>query len=107
MKSAFFSRFFDVKSALSHAIDVQTGRLMLWVPIALGSGCALYLSLPFEPLWIVLGGLIVTAGAGLLLSRHFRLPAMIRNLAWLILVFMLGMALCKARTDHAAYETDE
>lgn len=102
VKSAFFSRFAVLQAAIGKACEAQSGRLMLWVPVALGGGCAVYLSLPFEPLWVVIGLLTVLSGAGVWLSRRGDRQGGLVTLSWLVLVFVLGMALCKARTESVA-----
>jgi len=99
VKSTFFSYFARLKTAVIQAPDAQAGRLMLWVPVALGAGCAAYLSLPFEPLWMVVGGAAIVSGLCVGWLKPF---PVVRNLAWLMLVFVLGVALCKGRAERVA-----
>lgn len=100
VKSALFSHVNSLKAAIDKAFEAQSGRLMLWVPVALGGGCAVYLSLPFEPLWVMIGLLTISSGVVLWFSRRGDQQGLLVNLSWLLLVFVLGMALCKARTER-------
>lgn len=87
---------------MSDAVEAQTGRLVLWLPVALGSGCAAYLSLRFEPEWICVLGLIGVTGAIYGVAQRFEWKPALRKCLLLALMFTLGMGLCKARTVRVA-----
>lgn len=94
------SAFLFLKSRISGVVARQTGRLFLWLPVALGAGAAAYLFLPFEPaIWWVM---IPAAGvvAALIMVRHYALPGFWQNMLMLVAVFFIGVAICKLRTEH-------
>ncbi len=89
-----------IRSAIGHVIQAQQGRLVLWLPVAMGTGAAIYLTLPFE-----------TSLAGLALSSMFTTVALflalrgnwskyLTNIIWLLLSLSLGATVCKLRTEH-------
>ncbi|MDC7681846.1 ComEC/Rec2 family competence protein [Asticcacaulis sp. BYS171W] len=84
------------------ALSAQAGRLILWIPVALGGGCAVYLSLKVEPaLWMALG-LVAVCGALVWGLRRFSSWPYVANIAWLFLAFSVGFTVCKARTERVA-----
>ena len=79
---------------------LQTGRLFLWLPVAMGMGAAIYLSLPFEPdLWWVLLPLI-TGLVALVLARRYGSSGLVINVLILLAAFTIGATVCKLRTEH-------
>ncbi|UDF02343.1 ComEC/Rec2 family competence protein [Asticcacaulis sp. AND118] len=87
---------------MTDAIAAQTGRLVLWLPVALGGGCAAYLSLRFEPsgLWVL--GLIAAMGGLYALAQRFEWKLALRKCLLLALMVVLGVGLCKLRTQRVA-----
>ena len=70
------------------------------MPVAFGTGSALYLSLRFEPDWImVLGGLTLVAILYGLTLRNARLHAF-STLMLMVLLIGLGAGLCKLRAER-------
>ena len=89
-----------IKSRMEAAAALQTGRLFLWLPVAMGAGAAIYLNLSFEPdLWWVFLPLIICLG-GLVLARRYGSSGLIINVLILLLAFALGAMVCKLRTEH-------
>lgn len=84
------------------AVAAQSGRLFLWLPVALGAGCATYLALRFEPDWVILALAVAMSGVLVWLLRRFNLSGYAINFAWLCLVFALGLCLCKLRSERVA-----
>ncbi|MFT4077227.1 MAG: ComEC/Rec2 family competence protein [Asticcacaulis sp.] len=94
------SAFLFLKSRIGEVAALQTGRLFLWLPVALGAGAAAYLFLPFEP---AVGWVMIPAAAGVglwMAARQYGLPGVWLNLLTLVAVFLIGVAVCKLRTEH-------
>lgn len=78
----------------------QAGRFGLWIPVALGSGAAIYFILPAEPLAAVGWGLLAFAAFLHLLSlRSTRAPVMNRALV-LLACLVAGLGLARVRTEQ-------
>jgi len=89
-----------LKSRIETAVALQTGRLFLWLPVAMGAGAALYLNLPFEPaLWWVFLPLPVCLTA-FVLMRRFGISGLLVNAVVLLTAFSSGAMVCKLRTEH-------
>jgi len=87
-------------SVLRRALSRQSGRFVFWLPVALGAGAALYLTLPFEPAWLWLLaplGLIATVWISM---RRLNINAYALNVFLLLLMASSGMVLCKLRAEH-------
>src|SRR6187431_952325 len=83
-------------------IDAERSRWMLWLPVAMGLGIAIYFELPSEPaLWL---GPALAAGAAVLV---FLAPAgsLARALAIGLMVAALGLGLVAWRTASLAAPT--
>ncbi|MGN6210636.1 ComEC/Rec2 family competence protein [Asticcacaulis sp.] len=79
---------------------LQTGRLFLWLPVAMGAGAAIYLNLPFEPaLWWALIPAVICLVA-LALARRYGANGHLVSVLILLTAFALGAAVCKLRTEH-------
>jgi len=89
-----------LKSRMKSVLALQTGRLFLWLPVALGAGAALYLGLPFEPAlwWILLPSVICLAA--LAAARRFGGGAYLVNVLILLTAFAFGATVCKVRTEQ-------
>jgi len=85
---------------LSHAVALQTGRVILWLPVAFGVGSALYLSLMFEPAWPWIWGAFAGLLAAFILMQRFNLNTYATNLVLLLLLASAGTAVCKLRAEH-------
>ena len=90
---------FGALTHIADALDAERARWFYWVPVALGTGIAIYFLLPFEP-HPALGSLAIvgTAGLRLALSR-MRLASFLLNAALLIAV---GFWLISLRTIMVA-----
>lgn len=93
-------RSVDWAQSLQHSLAQQTGRLVLWLPVALGAGCAVYLSLRFEPLWLWILPGIGVAGGIYALSCWRQWPSVVRHGLLFVVMFTLGVGLCKLRTER-------
>lgn len=83
-------------AALTPLLDAQRGHLFPWSPVVLGAGVAIYFALPLEPsfdLWLLV---LSSVAIGALLIRF--LPAALRLLGWMLLLFALGFAAAGLRT---------
>ncbi len=100
MKFANFLTFENIGTWARGAVDLQAGRLFLWLPVAFGAGAALYLSLLFEPSWwmVTLPSILMLGLVWLI--RHMNWNAYLHGLAVVLLVFCLGGTVCKLRTEH-------
>lgn len=88
-----------LKSRASAVLALQAGRLFLWLPVAMGTGAAIYLNLPFEPaLWWMLAPSVVCFVALILVRRYS--GGFVVNGLILLLAFALGATVCKLRTEH-------
>lgn len=95
-----------VLKLLGEALAAQKGRLILWLPVMLGAGSALYFALPFEPPGI----LSLTALAGFLLAAGLIWPQRQTDGFWRVLwtgmvlaIFLAGgFAAAQLRTAHVA-----
>lgn len=88
------------KQSLSDAVAAQAGRSFLWLPVALGSGAAIYLVLPFEPGWLwVLPPFLLLLTASILM-RRFSTSGYLINFVALLLAFSAGTVVAKLRTEH-------
>jgi competence protein ComEC len=88
------------QSRLRHALALQAGRFVFWLPVAVGAGSALYLNLPFEPAWpwiLAPLGLFLAAWISM---RHVNANAYALNVLVLLLLASSGMVLCKLRAEH-------
>ncbi|MCW5732402.1 MAG: ComEC/Rec2 family competence protein [Alphaproteobacteria bacterium] len=82
-------------SVLLRLLAAERGRWMLWSPVGLGAGIAIYFALPFEPRP---ASLLAPSLLVLLLG-----VAAIRRRAWLVLALpLLGFVLAAARTAEVA-----
>ncbi len=85
---------------ISNAIDAQSGRAFLWLPLAFGAGAATWLYLPFQPaLWLIVAPSLILAVA-LWLARRFQIPAYVIIFVDVLFVFSGGMSVCALRSDH-------
>ncbi|MBU0858903.1 MAG: ComEC family competence protein, partial [Alphaproteobacteria bacterium] len=91
---------------LEEVIAAQKGRLILWLPVMLGAGSALYFALRAEPPGVVVAGLLALwlLGAGLMWpyrQAHVRAQA-----SWIVLMLVLwvavGFTLAQGRTARVA-----
>jgi competence protein ComEC len=89
-----------LKLRMNAWLALQTGRLFLWLPVAMGSGAAVYLSLSFEPglIWVAIP--LVISLLALLAMRRFGAGTLVVNLMVLVAAFCLGAMVCKLRTEH-------
>ena len=86
--------------ALRRAVTRQTGRFFFWLPVAFGTGAAIYLNLMFEPGWLWVSipfALLLTAT---ILMRWFNINAYATNLVLLLLLVSAGTVVCKLRAEH-------
>lgn len=89
-----------LKNRIETVAALQTGRLFLWLPVAMGAGAALYLNLPFEPaLWWV-GVPLVVCFTVLVLMRRFGISGILTIAMVLLTAFSAGATICKLRTEH-------
>ena len=98
VRPAAWSRAFD---ALGNTLRQEAERWVLWLPVALGAGVALYFALPFEPssrlaLPFLLSGMLiaVVAFAGESLPARLGLG--------LVAAFAIGFATAKLKADRVA-----
>ena len=78
---------------------MQSGRASLWAPVAFGSGAAIYLALPAEPLTLV-AILALAAAAGLFVAgRRLALGRMATIAVTLAALTLAGFAAGKIRTQ--------
>ncbi len=89
-----------LKSRANEVLGQQTGRLFLWLPVAMGSGAASYLNLLSEPaiLWVTLPAIFCVAG--LFLLRRVGISGYLVTIAVLLTAFSAGALICKLRTEH-------
>ena len=78
----------------------QQGRLVLWLPVAMGVGAAAYLTMPFEPVWLWSLGPAIVALFALILSYRFRLSVHVVHVTWICLFVAFGFAVGKLRTER-------
>lgn len=101
LSTAFAKRpsFRRIATWVSDQASVQSGRLSLWTPVAFGSGAAIYLALPSEPLTLV--AVLVLAAAALLVAARGRLSlGRGATVALTLTAFLLaGFAVGKIRTQ--------
>ncbi|MBS0274411.1 MAG: ComEC family competence protein [Proteobacteria bacterium] len=98
VRLAAWPRAFD---ALENTLQQEAERWVLWLPVALGAGIALYFALPFEPssrlaLPFLLSGLLVAVVAFAGESVPARLGL------GLVAAFAIGFATAKLRADRVA-----
>lgn len=89
-----------IASGMRRGVAMQTGRVFLWLPVAFGSGAALYLILPFEPAWTPI---LAPFGAALMawfFMRRLGANPYALNLVMLLLIAGGGVAICKLRAEH-------
>ncbi|WP_189487277.1 ComEC/Rec2 family competence protein [Asticcacaulis endophyticus] len=91
-----------ILSSLVEALALQRGRFFLWLPVALGAGCATYLHLKFEPSWWSVWVLAGIASAIFWFIRKLNISAYITNFTLIFVVFLAGIILCKTRTENVA-----
>ncbi|MDC7674798.1 ComEC/Rec2 family competence protein [Asticcacaulis machinosus] len=92
----------SLRSWISGTLSLQKGRAFLWIPVIMGSGCAAYLHLNFEPSWI---WLLLSLGAtsGLCLAIHrFNFPKYVFYFTIIFAIFISGISLCKLRAERVA-----
>ena len=83
-------------------LDAERGRWMLWLPVAMGLGIAVYFELPVEPgLWI--GPLV--AAAAIVLASLAPSGSLARALAIGLVAAASGFGLIAWRTDSVAAPT--
>ncbi|ESQ75416.1 hypothetical protein ABAC402_09965 [Asticcacaulis sp. AC402] len=85
---------------MSTIVSAQSGRIVLWLPVALAFGAAFYLELRHEPDWpwlIVPGGLMLAA---LPLILRFSSSSYLYNLILLLVMFSAGTLIAKLRTEQ-------
>ena len=84
---------------LTHALEAERERWLLWLPVGLGVGIGVYFLLPAEPpLWLGAAGL-----AALLAAMPFVWPRPAPRLALVVLgTFTVGFAAAQARTALVA-----
>ncbi len=81
-------------------VALQTGRLFLWLPVAMGAGAAIYLNLSFEPdVWWVLAPPILCL-VSLTIAYRYGVSGHVINVLILLAAFALGATVCKLRTEH-------
>ena len=88
----------QLKSGLQMDLQVQQGRLMLWVPVALGSGIAAYFGLPVEPALPV----ILVAGVVAIVLFYGAWRTASPGTVFLLGLFIAGLCIGKARTMYVA-----
>jgi competence protein ComEC len=87
--------------ALPQVLQQEAERWVLWLPVALGAGVAVYFGLPFEPsAKLVLPFLIAGILVGVAAFASETIPA--RLALGLIAAFVIGFSMAKLRTDHVA-----
>jgi len=86
---------------LGRQAAAQSGRVFLWSPVALGLGCAAYLSVLAEPAWPLVLGVAAASAIVLILCRRWG-RAGLSALAVLLLCASTGVVLAKARTWRVA-----
>ncbi len=89
-----------IRTGFERAMALQTGRFFLWLPVAFGTGAAVYLSLSFEPDWPWLAIPTLAAMAIMLISQPLNLNLYLSRIALIFLWLMLGLVICKLRTEH-------
>lgn len=101
LSTAFAKRpsFRRIATWVSDQASVQSGRLSLWTPVAFGSGAAIYLALPAEPLTLV--AVIALVVAALLVAARARLSlGRMATIALTLAAFLFaGFAAGKIRTQ--------
>ncbi|WP_168148156.1 ComEC/Rec2 family competence protein [Asticcacaulis excentricus] len=95
-------RSVDWTQSLRQALAQQVGRIVLWLPVALAAGCAVYLSLLFEPPWLWILPGIGVAGSIYGLSCWWQWPSVVRHGLLFVVMFALGVGLCKVRAERVA-----
>jgi competence protein ComEC len=88
------------KQACRHAWALQSGRLFLWLPVALGAGAALYLTLPIEPAWWWLIAPMTVLTLLLVVSVRVAFLMRLSGLILLLCLFAAGLVLAKLRAEH-------
>lgn len=87
---------------LAGQVADQSLRWRLWVPVALGGGCATYFALKAEPpAWPLIAGAALAAGLWLG-ARRLALARVWTLVLMLLACFVLGIAVAKLRTDAVA-----
>lgn len=92
----------NLRSWIPQQLDAERGRWMLWLPVAMGLGIAVYFELPSEPaLWV---GPAIGAGAA---AAAFFAPSgsFARALAVGLVAAAIGLGLVAWRTAHLAAPT--
>lgn len=74
-------------------------RLILWIPVALGVGAAIYFSLPSEPGAITIWAILCFSGVNLALAIGFRSRAIVLFASILLLAMASGFLLGKVRSN--------
>ncbi|MGN6515465.1 MAG: ComEC/Rec2 family competence protein, partial [Rhizomicrobium sp.] len=88
-------------AALRRALDGERERWVLWLPVALGTGIAIYFALPFEPAsGLAWPFLLASAIVGVV--AYAGDSAGMRAALGLVAAFGIGFATAKLRTDHVA-----
>ena len=89
-----------IQGAVERRLEAERDQLVLWVPVALGSGAAAWFVLPDPRSWVaVLLLALATASAALALARGGRAPVLV---AVLSLALAGGLALTWARAERIA-----
>lgn len=89
---------FPIRSAawLSEQLEAERAGWFYWLPVAFGTGCAIYFSLPFEPAPRWVGAIAIAAIALLALRPRTTIPSC---LAVITAVAALGFVAAKLRTE--------
>jgi competence protein ComEC len=80
-------------------VAAQSGRWMLWTPVALGLGCAVYLGLHREPGWLTVILPAVLGAACAVAARRWGQSRGLSIVATLAAVAALGLLAGKVRTE--------
>ncbi|MGO4715694.1 ComEC/Rec2 family competence protein [Bradyrhizobium sp. 2TAF24] len=92
--TAWLSRLLDLVRA-----EAGPGRLLPWVPVAFGTGIAIYFAADHEPvLWIAVATAVALAIACILLRRHAVFPLMV-----MLAAVAAGFANATIRTARVAH----
>ncbi len=84
---------FAVRTIL-RLLERESGRLLLWVPVAIGTGIGVYFTLPFEPpLWVGITSAVACAFLAFVTRDVMRLIFVVGCLG------AVGFAIATARTD--------
>ncbi|OYW79117.1 MAG: hypothetical protein B7Z26_08590, partial [Asticcacaulis sp. 32-58-5] len=91
-----------LKSCFQSALALQRGRFFLWLPVALGTGCAAYLYLKFEPSWWMIWALTGATALFFGWLGRINITGYVTNFVLVFLLFCMGIVLCKARAENVS-----